>query len=226
MDKKVIILLIVALLTMLFFCLSLKASPQDAEKGTLSIYFMQEQVGYEEYVWEEEEYGYTLTVRGRMTKPIAIEIDELVINLDKSFIPRQYLFRGRVSGVDQEIRSIISEGKVVNTRDVAGQQQSEAVSIRRDAFLLPNPVFSPYMVLTKKYRCNLQEEIDVSAYIIPQMEVPAKLEPKEDDPCRLIMHLAANEIELETNEEGTLNTMDIPSQSLRVLKTMIGHPSR
>jgi len=226
MDKKVIILLIVALLTMLFFCLSLKASPQDAEKGTLSIYFMQEQVGYEEYVWEEEEYGYTLTVRGRMTKPIAIEIDELVINLDKSFIPRQYLFRGRVSGVDQEIRSIISEGKVVNTRDVAGQQQSEAVSIRRDAFLLPNPVFSPYMVLTKKYRCNLQEKIDVSAYIIPQMEVPAKLEPKEDDPCRLIMHLAANEIELETNEEGTLNTMDIPSQSLRVLKTMIGHPSR
>jgi hypothetical protein len=182
---------------------------------------MQEQVGYEEYAWEEEEYGYTLTVRGRMTKPIAIEIDELVINLDKSFIPRQYLFRGNVSGVDQEIRSILSDGKVVNIKNVAGQQQSEAVSIRRDAFLLPNPVFSPYMVLTKKYRCNLQEKMDVSAYIIPQMEVQATLEPKKDDPCRLIMRLAANDIELETNEEGALNTMDIPSQSLRVLKTMV-----
>jgi len=226
MSKRIILFLVIIIFVILFFSISIKARLEETEKGTLSIYFMQEQVGYEEYVWEEEEHGYTLTVRGRMTKPIAIEIDELVINLDKSFIPRQYLFRGRVSGVDQEIRSIISEGKIVNTRNVAGQQQSEAVSIRRDAFLLPNPVFSPYMVLTKKYRCSLQEEVDVSAYIIPQMEVPATLVPKKDDPCRLIMHLAANEIELETNEEGMLNTMDIPSQSLRVLKTMIGHPSR
>jgi hypothetical protein len=221
MGRKFIVIFIVFILVLLFFSISIKANLEEAEKGTLSIYFMQEQVGYEEYAWEEEEYGYTLTVRGRMTKPIAIEIDELVINLDKSFIPRQYLFRGKVSGVDREVRSILSEGKVVNITKVAGQEQSEAMSIRRDAFLLPNPVFSPYMVLTKKYRCNLQEKMDVSAYIIPQMEVQATLEPKKDDPCRLIMRLAANEIELETNEEGTLNTMDIPSQSLRVLKTMV-----
>lgn len=211
---------------MLFFSISSRASLEETEKGTLSIYFMQEQVGYEEYAWEEDEYGYSLTVRGRMTKPIAIEIDELVINLDKSFISRQFLFRGKVSGVEQEVRSIISEGKVVNIKKVAGQEQSEAVSIRRNAFLLPNPVFSPYMVLTKKYRCDLQEKIDISAYIIPQMEVPATLKPKKDDPCRLILRLAATEIELETNKEGILNTIDIPSQNLRVLKTMIGYHSR
>ncbi len=226
MDKKVIALLMIVFLMTLFFSLSLKAFPQDKEKGTLSIYFMQEQVGYEEYTWEEDEFGYTLTVRGRMTKPIAIEIEELVINLNKSFISRQYLFRGKISGVEREVRSILSEGKVVNITKVAGQEQSEAVSIKRDAFLLPNPVFSPYMVLTKKYRCELQEKIDISAYIIPQMEVPATLEPKKENPCRLIMNLTANEIELETNEMGTLNTIDIPSQSLRVLKTMIGRPSR
>lgn len=226
MGRKFIVIFIVFILVLLFSSISIKANLEEAEKGTLSVYFMQEQVGYEEYGWEEDEYGYTLTVRGRMTKPIAIEIDELVINLDKSFIPRQYLFRGKVSGVDQEIRSILSEGNVVNIKNVAGQEQSEAVSIRRDAFLLPNPVFSPYIVLTKKYRCDLQEKIDISAYIIPQMEVQATLEPKKDDPCRLIMRLAANEIELETNEEGTLNTIDIPSQSLRVLKTMVSRSNR
>jgi len=226
MGKKFIVFLIIVILVMLFFFIYSRASLEETEKGTLSIYFMQEQVGYEEYAWEEDEFGYSLTVRGRMTKPIAIEIDELVINLDKSFISRQFLFKGKVSGVEQEVRSIISEGRVVNIKKVAGQEQSEAVSIRRDAFLLPNPVFSPYMVLTKKYRCDLQEKIEISAYIIPQMEVPATLEPKKDDPCRLVMRLAANEIELETNEEGTLNTIDIPSQSLRVLKTMAGHPNR
>jgi hypothetical protein len=226
MSKKFIVLLIIFILVMLFFSISSRASLEETEKGTLSIYFMQEQVGYEEYTWEEDEYGYSLIVRGRMTKPIAIEIDKLVLSLDKSFIPRHYLLRGKISGVEQELRSIISEGKVVSIKKVAGQEQSEAVSIKRDAFLLPNPVFSPYMVLTKKYRCDLQEKIDISAYIIPQMEVPATLEPKKDDPCRLIMRLAATEIELETNEQGILNTINIPSQNLRVLKTMIGYHSR
>jgi hypothetical protein len=43
------------------------------------------------------------------------------------------------------------------------------------------------MVLTKKYRCGLQERIDISAYIIPRMDVPATLEPKKEAPCQLIM---------------------------------------
>ncbi len=224
MSKKLIVFLMITLFLILFFLVYMKASPEETEKGTLSIYFMQEQVGYEEYSWEEEEYGFTLTVRGRMTKPVAIEIEELVIHLNRSFIPLGFLFKGKVSGVDQEIRSIISEGEVVSVKKVAGQEQTETVNIKRDAFLLPNPVFSPYMVLTKKYRCGLQEKVSVSAYIIPQMEVAATLEPKEDAPCRIIMRLSTTQIELETDEEGTLNAIGIPSQNLRVLKTMIDHP--
>ncbi|MDH4217621.1 MAG: hypothetical protein OEY18_02875 [Candidatus Aminicenantes bacterium] len=226
MSKRLIFFLIIALFVISFFSINSKASRVETEKGTLSIYFMQEQVGYEEYSWEEKDYGYTLTVHGRMTKPVAIEIDELVIHLDRSFIPLGFLFKWRVSGVDQEVRSIISEGEVVSVKKVAGQEQTETVNIKRDAFLLPNPVFSPYMVLTKKFRCGLQEKLEISAYIIPQMEVPATLEPEEGAPCRLIMRSSTTQIELETNDNGVLDTIDIPSQNLRVLKTMIGHPSR
>ncbi len=124
--------------------------PYASETGTLSIYFMQEQVGYEKYFWEEDNTGFTLTVRGRMTKPIAIEIERLVIRVDKSYIPESYTFKGQVSGVNQDIQSFFSEGKVVNTKQVAGQERTETVDIKRDAILLPNPMFSPYMVLTKK----------------------------------------------------------------------------
>jgi hypothetical protein len=206
----------------LFFFLRGRDLPENAEKGTLAIYFLQEQVGYEEYIWEEGEAGYSLTVRGRMTKPIAIEIERLEIRLDNSFIAERYFFRGRVSGVEQEIRSILSGGKVVNTKRVAGQEQTETVEIRRDAFLLPNPVFSPYMVLTKKFRCNLQERIDLSAYIIPQMEVSASLEPVTEAPCRLKVNLGNTQFEMETDEEGTLNLLDMSSQNLRVVRTRGG----
>lgn len=200
--------------------------PYASETGTLSIYFMQEQVGYEEYFWEEDNTGFTLTVRGRMTKPIAIEIERLVIRVDKSFIPERYTFKGQVSGVNQDIQSFFSEGKVVNTKQVAGQERTETVNIKRDAVLLPNPVFSPYMVLTKKFRCGLQEAVEISAYIIPQMEIPSTLGPKQDFPCRLVLRMGTTEIEIETDEEGVLNSLDISSQNLKVMRTQAGAPIR
>jgi hypothetical protein len=200
--------------------------PYASETGTLSIYFMQEQVGYEEYFWEEDNTGFTLTVRGRMTKPIAIEIERLVIRVDKSFIPERYTFKGQVSGVDQDIQSFFSEGKVVNIKQVAGQERTETVDIKRDAVLLPNPMFSPYMVLTKKFRCGLQETAEISAYIIPQMEIPSTLGPKQDFPCRLVLRMGTTEIEIETDEEGVLNSLDISSQNLRVMRTQAGAPIR
>ena len=187
---------------------------------------MQEQVGYEEYSWEEDDMGYTLTVRGRMTKPIAIEIESLVIRLDKSFIPQRFLFVGRVSGVSQDIQSAFIEGKVENTKRVAGQERTEIADIKRDAILLPNPIFSPYMVLTKKFRCGLQETAEISAYIIPQMEIPSTLGPKQDFPCRLVLRMGTAEIEIETDEGGVLNSLDISSQNLRVLRTQASVPIR
>ncbi len=208
----------------LFFSKDGRFDPVRTEKGTLSIYFLDEQVGYEEYSWEEGEIGYSLTVRGRMTKPIAIEIERLEIYLDKSFIPRRYFFRGRVSGIDQEIRSVFSGGRAVNTKRVGGLEQTETVEIRRDAFLLPNPVFAPYMVLTKKFRCNLEERIDLSAYIIPQMEVSAILEPMGEAPCKLRMSLGQTQIEMDTDDEGTL--LKLTSQNLKVVRTQVGVPIR
>jgi hypothetical protein len=201
-------------------------SSYASETGTLSIYFMQEQVGYEEYSWEEDDTGFTLTVRGRITKPIAVEIERLVIRVDKNFIPERYTFNGQVSGVKQDVGSFFSEGKVVNTKKVAGQERTETVDVKRDAVLLPNPVFSPYMVLTKKFRCGLQESMEISAYIIPQMEIPSTLGPKQDFPCRLVLRMGTTQIEIETDEEGTLNSLDISSHNLRVLRTQAGAPIR
>jgi hypothetical protein len=224
--KKNILFLIFLLINLSFPYPIVGVFPSDVETGTLSIYFMQEQVGYEEYSWEEDDMGFTLTVRGKMTEPIAIEIENLVIRLDKSFIPERYLFKGRVSGVAQDIQSFFYEGTAVNTKQVGGQEQTETVDIKRDAVLLPNPIFSPYMVLTKKFRCGLQEAKEISAYIIPQMEVSAIIEPKQDSPCHLVMRLGPTQIEIETDAEGILNGLDISSQNLRIMRTQVGVPIR
>ena len=218
MLKKILLIFLLLLLTLLFFFLFTAFSLERKEEGSFSLYFMEEKVGYEEYTWQSNERGYLLEVSGRMTKPIALEIHTLSIRLDKSFIPLKYYFKGSVSGVSQEITSSIFEGEVENAILVAGQETKDTTKIRRDAFLLPNAIFSPYVVLTKKFRCQLQEKVELSAYIIPQLEVPFSLEPKEESPCLLIMNIGGIEIELETDEEGNLKSLHIPSQRLKVIQ--------
>jgi hypothetical protein len=213
MTKKTLFLSL--FLLKIFFCYP-AFSLAEEEKGILSIYFREEKVGYEEYIWQSDEMGYTLKVRGMMTRPIPIEIKSLNIRLDKSFIPMRYDFEGSVSGIDQKLSSVIIEGQVENTIFAAGQEQVNVLKVRRDAFLLPNPVFSCYMLLTKKYRCDVQEKLELSAYIIPQIEVPFTLEPEKNVPCSLLLLLSGTEIKLETDEQGVLKSVLIPFQKLRV----------
>jgi len=210
------------LFVLFFFFLFLSFFPlvgqrfRSVERGDLSIYFMGEKVGHEEYVWEESGQGYRLSVKGRMTKPVVIEVEELSIEVDRSFIPLRYFFKGTMGGVQQEVSSVLSEGEVVSTILVNRQEQNLQSNIKRDAFLLPNPLFSPYMVIAKKYGCTLEEKKNLSAYIIPQLETSFILEPSEEDPCLLLMQINGIQVELETNESGQLKILQIPSQNLKV----------
>ena len=188
------------------------------EKGIFDVFFMGEKVGYEEYIWESKEREYLLTVRGRMTKPIPMVIEKLTIRTDKSFIASQYYFKGSVSGVEQEVLSVIDEGRVENIILVAGQEQKNELKIRRDALLLPNAVYSPYIFLTKRFPCTLQEKTDLSVYSIPQVEISVTVEPAEFNPCHFILVMTGAEVHVGTDEDGNLNSLEIPLKNLRVVR--------
>jgi len=192
-------------------------SPASTEKGRLSVYFREEMVGFEDYSWSEDEFGYTLEVTGRMTKPLDLEIERLIIHLNKSFIPYSYIFKGAIGGLSQEVTSSLSDGKADTIQVVSGRETRFESQVRRDAFLLPNPLFSPYIVLARKFRCGLAEKAECMAYIIPQMEIPLAVEPQEGSPCRLTLAMAGVRIEIETDCDGNLLGLWIPAQSLRVV---------
>ncbi|NIM58249.1 MAG: hypothetical protein GTO16_04810 [Candidatus Aminicenantes bacterium] len=218
MLKKTLVIFIFVFLLLLFFFVFAAQYEEEAESGVLSIYFQDERVGYEEYTWQSDEVGYILSVKGRMTKPVDMEIHSLVLRLDKSFIPRQFNFKFSVAGIAQEISSVIVDGQVENTIHVSGQEQKSVVKIKRDAFLLPNPVFSCYMVLAKKYRCNLLEPVELSAYIIPLFEVPLSLEFDEESPCSLTLEISGITMKMETDDDGSLKFLHSPAQKLKVYK--------
>jgi hypothetical protein len=197
----------------------LPSTPQEEyEKGTFSIYFMDEKVGYEEFTWSRDASGIELTVEGRITKPLSLIIEELVIRLDSNFIPAEFRFKGSVGGVEQDVESVLKEGEARNTIRISGQEQIHTQQVRRDAFLLPNPIFSPYMAITKKFRCSLTESQELSAYMIPQVETEFTLSPQEHQPCTLILEMGGSQMELTTDENGQLIELSIPLQRLRIVR--------
>jgi hypothetical protein len=124
-----------------------------------------------------------------------------------------------VSGVRQEVLAVINEGQVENVILVAGQEQKTEFKIKRDAFILPNPVYSPYMVLTKRFPCVLKERIECSAYIVPHFEALFTLEPSEENPCLLIMDMAGTEIEIGMDDRGKLMSLKVSLKNLEVQRT-------
>jgi len=187
------------------------------EEGSLSIYFKGEKVGYEEYTWRTAGKGFLLSVEGRLTKPVIIEVELLTIETDENFIPVRYGFRGTIGGVRQEIVSVISDGLVENTVMVAGQEQSNRIQIRRDAVLLPNPLLSPYLVIGKRFGCGMEERKVLSAYVIPQMEIPLTVQAGEENPCLLSLQLGDTFVELEIDTDSRLLRLRIPAQNLEAL---------
>jgi len=97
MFKKILVIFIFIFLLLLCFFVFAGQYEEEVESGVLSIYFQDEKVGYEEYTWQSDEMGYLLSVKGRMTKPVDMEIYSLILRLDKSFIPRQF-YRPRLMG--------------------------------------------------------------------------------------------------------------------------------
>lgn len=197
----------------------------DAESGTLSIYFMDEKVGYEDYAWSEEPGGYVLKVTGRMAKPLRLEVESLTIRLSRDYIPTDFSFKGSMNGTDQDITTVIREGRVRNTIITGGRESVTETQVRRDALILPNPIFSPYLVLAKKYGCGLKDKREISVYMVPQVEIAGSLESDPADPCRLMLKLAGVEMSLETDAEGHFLSLSMPAQNLKVVRDKNNEPS-
>ncbi|MBU1474453.1 MAG: hypothetical protein KJ768_06270 [Acidobacteria bacterium] len=198
------------------FCMSAAPLDEIMEEGIYSIYYGGEKVGYEEYVWKAGKNAFVLEVKGRMDGPVPSSLEELTIRVDRNFIPVSYSFKGTIGGLSQQVDCTFQEGVVDLRMTVAGRSFRRSVRIQRDAFLLPNPFFSPYLIIAKKFGCRLQEKRDLFSYIVPQLEEGFSLESDEETPCLLFLMFKDTRIEMETNEDGTLLHLRIPSQNIKV----------
>ena len=215
MSKKAVIIVVILFLVFTFlFCQEQENISQSNSKKKLFLYFMGEEAGYEEYEWIEQADKFILSVKGEMNKPISLVTELMTIEVDKEFNPLRFYFKGKVRGVNQEIETTVTKGEVRNKIKAAGQTRELTSKISSDALILPNGIFSPYVVLAKKAKNLGKEKMILPAYIVPQIEVTVIVEPDREIASLFHLNLAGVKIELLTDEQGFVKSLSIPSQSM------------
>ncbi|UCC40903.1 MAG: alpha/beta fold hydrolase [Candidatus Aminicenantes bacterium] len=212
MTKKIIIMMFIFFLvfTFLFPC-ELGKNAQPDKKKKLFLYFMEEEVGYEEYEWSELPDKYVLSVTGELRNPISLVTELMTIEVDKEFRPLRFYFKGTVQGTVQEIETTITQGEAKN-KIMAGERKIEMSSkISPDALILPNSIFSPYFLVARRIK-GIKEKITIPAYVVPQTEVKLQAEPDKDNAQLFHLLLAGIKIELLTDERGFVKSISNPAQ--------------
>ncbi|NIM57693.1 MAG: alpha/beta fold hydrolase [Candidatus Aminicenantes bacterium] len=219
MAKKLMLIIVILFLIFIFlFSQEPESALQSEIKKKIFLYFIGEEAGFEEYEWIEQEDKFVLSTKGEMNKPISLITELMTIELDREFKPLRFYFKGSVRGVSQEIESTVAD-KEVKSRIKVGEQTSEMTSkISPDALLLPNGIFAPYVVLAKKVKDSGKEKMTIPAYIVPQLEVSLSVVPDTENPHLFNLILAGVNIELLTDEQGYIESLSIPSQSIQVYK--------
>ena len=216
MSKKLILIIMIMILFLLFLVTTILPEVKTSEKGKLLIYFMGEKAGFEEYEWIEELDKFILSAKGEINKPISLITDKMIIEVDKEFKPIRFYFKGKVNGVSQEIETTVFKEEVKNKIKVGQQKREFTARISRNAFFLPNGIFSPYIVVSKKAISLIKEKQTLPAYIVPQLEVNMIVEPDKEKKNSFHLNLAGVKIDILTDENGKLYSLLIPSQSIEV----------
>ena len=219
MAKKLIVIIFILFLIFNFlFSQEPENAPQSESKQKIFLYFIGEEAGYEEYEWIEQEDKFVLSAKGEMNKPIILITELMTIELDKEFRPLRFYFKGTVRGVGQEIESTVTKEEVKSKIKVGEQTREMTSKISPDALLLPSGIFSPFVVLAMKLKDLGKEKMTLPAYIIPQLEVTLSVVPDIENSRLYNLILAGVNIELLTDEQGYIESISIPSQSLQACK--------
>jgi len=217
MAKRLIVIIFILFLILIFlFSQEPENATQSESKKKIFLYFIGEEAGYEEYVWIEQSDKFILSAKGEMNKPISLITELMTIELDKELKPLRFYFKGKVRGMSQEIESTVNKEEVKSKIKVGEQTREMTSKISPDALLLPSGIFSPYVVLAKKVKDHGNEKMTIPAYIIPQLEVALSVVPDTKNAHLFNLILAGVNIELLTDEQGYIESLSIPSQSIEV----------
>jgi pimeloyl-ACP methyl ester carboxylesterase len=175
--------------------------------------------------------GWLIRSSGRLQPPVDLTLNEAEIRYDAELKPRSLRLSGFLRGRALDLTTTFEGGVARNTFGENGVEQTTQVVVSADTIVLPNNVFGAYAVLAARL-ARSAKGTELRAYVAPQVEIAVALNDVANEriqtPARSFgvrRHRVTLrnpgtplDVEIETEEDGTLLRVSIPAVRLQVVR--------
>lgn len=189
-------------------------------------------LGREFVTFSRDQSGITITTQGRMLAPLNVTVRNAEFKYLADWTPTTFSLDATVSDAVLQLKTTFANGKATTEGVAPGQQVSTAHEVAPKTLIHVNGVFGSYVALARRLVENSEEGAEFRVYVIPQMEIPVKVNAIHRERMQIgttVLDVRRFElvyanpsgdvaINLTTNEEGGLVRVNVPVDSLDIVR--------
>jgi pimeloyl-ACP methyl ester carboxylesterase len=220
--------------------LAAAAATVEARQGSTSshllVYVNGVAMGAEDSTLERTPEGWSITGSGRLSPPIDLTTRRFHVRYDQAWKPIELTVDGTAKGSGFSVHTTFTGTTAESDLVQQGQPSKKTDTVAADTIVLPNLFFSGYEALAMRLSGMAADEGSFAAYITPQAEIGVqakRLDTQAIETSRGTVHAhryalrfanpgGALASELWTDDAGRFLRLEVPTQSLAVIRDDIG----
>jgi alpha-beta hydrolase superfamily lysophospholipase len=212
--------------------LALPAAAQSSnEAASFRVFLRGSAIGGEDVVVRRTPEGVTITSSGRLAAPLDLVMRQCVIRYDVRWRPLELSVDAMARGAALSIKTSFADGRAESEVTQAGAPTRKTDVVSADPVVLPNVCFSAYEALALRLG-EIADGGSIRAYVAPQAEIAVTRVARTDqkvETARRVIDVRSYALAFQnpggaldatvwTDESGRLLKLEIPSQSLIVVR--------
>jgi pimeloyl-ACP methyl ester carboxylesterase len=221
----------IALALTLAVAASAQVQPPAAEPTTFNVFVGGRQVGSEDSTVERTPDGWRISTSGRLGSPFNVITRLMEIRYDEAWRPRELTIEAAIEGRAQRLHTVFAGTSATSEYSLLGELKTTTAQVSADTIALPSPFFGAYEAIAARLSVS-PTPTELKAYVVPQAEVTIQVKGSSNqrfligtrslDARRYQLAFVGTgqpaEVELWTDASGRLLRIQVPAQTLDVLR--------
>jgi pimeloyl-ACP methyl ester carboxylesterase len=208
-----------------------QVGPSAIAPTTFNVFVGGRQVGSEDSTLERTADGWKISTTGRLGSPFNVITRLMEIRYDATWKPLEVTIEAAINGRAQRLHTVFAGTSATTEYSLLGELKKTTAQVAPDTIALPSPFFGAYEAMAARLSAT-PAPTELKAYVVPQSEVTIQVKGVSSqrfqigtrplDARRYLLVFTGSgqptEVELWTDTSGRLLRIQVPAQSVDVLR--------